>query len=225
MNHLTLCLVIRDGRMLLGMKKRGFGAGKWNGFGGKLTDGESAETAARRELFEEALISAQDLEPAGDLLFHFDNSPDALAVHLFRVTRFLSEPTETDEMRPAWFSIAEIPYDRMWADDRHWLPLVLRGETVTGVFRFADEERLVGFHIASPTTRQAFILGGRYRHYKGSLYDVSGIGQHTENQEACVIYHPTDETKRTWLRPINSFLEPVTVADTITPRFQLIAKQ
>lgn len=45
---LTLVLVVQPGRVLLGMKKRGFGAGKWNGFGGKVQPGESIEDAARR---------------------------------------------------------------------------------------------------------------------------------------------------------------------------------
>ncbi len=40
---LTLCLIVDDGRILLGMKKRGFGAGRWNGFGGKVEEGESIE--------------------------------------------------------------------------------------------------------------------------------------------------------------------------------------
>jgi 8-oxo-dGTP pyrophosphatase MutT (NUDIX family) len=37
--------------ILLGMKKRGFGAGKWNGFGGKLEENESNEAAAKRSTF------------------------------------------------------------------------------------------------------------------------------------------------------------------------------
>lgn len=45
---LTLVLVVQPGRVLLGMKKRGFGAGKWNGFGGKVQPGETIEQAARR---------------------------------------------------------------------------------------------------------------------------------------------------------------------------------
>lgn len=45
---LTLVLVVQPGKVLLGMKKRGFGAGKWNGFGGKVQPGETIEDAARR---------------------------------------------------------------------------------------------------------------------------------------------------------------------------------
>ncbi|KAM6196845.1 oxidized purine nucleoside triphosphate hydrolase isoform 2-T2 [Sarcoramphus papa] len=47
----TLVLVVQPPRVLLGMKKRGFGAGLWNGFGGKVQPGESIEEAARRCMF------------------------------------------------------------------------------------------------------------------------------------------------------------------------------
>jgi 8-oxo-dGTP diphosphatase/2-hydroxy-dATP diphosphatase len=44
----TLALIFREdfSQVLLGMKKRGFGEGKWNGFGGKLDLGETIEQAA-----------------------------------------------------------------------------------------------------------------------------------------------------------------------------------
>lgn len=45
---LTLVMVVQPGRVLLGMKKRGFGVGRWNGFGGKVQAGETIEDAARR---------------------------------------------------------------------------------------------------------------------------------------------------------------------------------
>ncbi len=44
----TLVFLVDDDRVLLGMKKRGFGAGKWNGFGGKVEPGETIEEAAIR---------------------------------------------------------------------------------------------------------------------------------------------------------------------------------
>ena len=45
---LTLLFVIESDRVLLGMKKRGFGAGRWNGFGGKVDRDETIEEAAKR---------------------------------------------------------------------------------------------------------------------------------------------------------------------------------
>lgn len=50
---LTLVLVVEPRRVLLGMKKRGFGAGKWNGFGGKVQTGETIEQGARRYTYKE----------------------------------------------------------------------------------------------------------------------------------------------------------------------------
>ncbi len=47
---LTLCFFERGDEVLLGMKKRGFGVGLWNGFGGKVEAGEAVEAAAHVEL-------------------------------------------------------------------------------------------------------------------------------------------------------------------------------
>ncbi|XP_023213973.1 7,8-dihydro-8-oxoguanine triphosphatase-like [Centruroides sculpturatus] len=45
---MTIVLVRESSRVLLGLKKRGFGEGKWNGFGGKVQEGETIEEAAIR---------------------------------------------------------------------------------------------------------------------------------------------------------------------------------
>ena len=44
----TLTVIRRNGKVLLGLKKRGFGVGKLDSFGGKVEDGESIEEAAKR---------------------------------------------------------------------------------------------------------------------------------------------------------------------------------
>lgn len=144
---LTLCLVHDERRILLGMKKRGFGAGRWNGFGGKVEPGEAIEAAARRELREEAGIEAGPLRPRGALTFEFEGEPEVLEVHLFSASAYDGEPVETEEMRPAWYALADIPYGLMWADDRHWLPLVLAGKDVRGRFLFRGQEEIVRHEI------------------------------------------------------------------------------
>lgn len=54
----TLCFLIKGSSILLAMKKRGFAAGKWNGSGGKPTDGDkSIEATAKREMFEETTVT------------------------------------------------------------------------------------------------------------------------------------------------------------------------
>ena len=64
---LTLVLLREENRVLLGMKKRGFGVGKWNGFGGKLEPGETVVEAAARELEEESglVVNTTDLGTGG----------------------------------------------------------------------------------------------------------------------------------------------------------------
>ncbi len=59
---LTLCIIYQYPKVLLGMKKRGFGAGRFNGFGGKVENGESIEEAAKREVVEEVGLNVKSLK-------------------------------------------------------------------------------------------------------------------------------------------------------------------
>ncbi len=140
---LTLCFVLRGDEVLLGFKKIGFGAGRWNGFGGKVESLESVETAAMRELKEEAGIEAQDLSEVAVIEFAIKGIPQIHEVHVFTVTAFVGEPTESDEMRPQWFKQADIPYDHMWPDDRVWLPLLLQGKKLRAKFELGDADVIV----------------------------------------------------------------------------------
>jgi 8-oxo-dGTP diphosphatase/2-hydroxy-dATP diphosphatase len=136
MKQLTLAIICQANQVLLGMKKRGFGAGRWNGFGGKVEIGETIIEAAARELFEEVNVVADNLEEFGVLDFKFIDATPDLQVHVFRVVEFSGEPLETEEMRPEWFKIGDIPYAKMWADDIFWLPLLIKGEKFKGEFTF-----------------------------------------------------------------------------------------
>lgn len=143
----TLCLVKKNNQLLLGYKKQGLGTGRWNGFGGKVEPAEEIEAAARRELFEEAGIRAGKLKRQGILNFEFEDEPKLLEVHVFSAEDFSGEPTESAEMKPRWFNLEEIPYDEMWPDDRHWLPLLLEDKNFEGDFYFKDNDTLARCHI------------------------------------------------------------------------------
>jgi 8-oxo-dGTP pyrophosphatase MutT (NUDIX family) len=135
----TLCLLLDNDRVLLAMKKRGFGVGKWNGFGGKVKPDETIEGAALRELEEEAGVRARSehLEKVGYIRFHSDYTDDLKwEVHIFALRNWKGEPRESEEMRPQWFSHDEIPFDAMWPDDKHWLPPVLAGKKIEAEFHF-----------------------------------------------------------------------------------------
>ena len=146
--QLTLCIVQRPPRVLLGMKKRGFGAGRWNGFGGKLDPGETVEVAMRREMREEVGIELQNLDKIGILDFEFQGKPEILQVHIFRSDDFSGEPLESEEMKPQWFHADEIPFDQMWPDDRHWLPLFLSGKKFIGRFLFGDADAILEMELS-----------------------------------------------------------------------------
>jgi ADP-ribose pyrophosphatase YjhB (NUDIX family) len=134
---MTLVYLRRPGMLCLAMKKRGFGAGNWNGYGGKLEAGESVRDAAVREVREESgvIVLARDLEEVARIDFIFKDGKE-LEVHAFLVDRFEGEPEETEEMRPEWYTFDAIPYEKMWADDPHWLPRALRGEKLRGAVHF-----------------------------------------------------------------------------------------
>jgi len=149
MKRASLSFLIRQGRtdsVLLGLKKRGFGSGKWNGFGGKIEPGETAREAAAREISEECglVVRPADLVPAGHVMFFFPSEPSFdHDVELFIATAWQDEPRETDEMRPAWFPVRNLPLAEMWRDDAHWLPHVLAGSVVEAEFTFADDRETI----------------------------------------------------------------------------------
>ncbi len=133
------------------MKKRGFGAGKYNGFGGKPLVNETIIEAAIRELQEESSIIApkENLVKAAELTFIFPHQPEwNQIVHVFTAGQWKNQAEESDEMQPAWFDYSQIPFHQMWADDKHWLPLVLQGEKLTATFTFEpDNETIKEFAI------------------------------------------------------------------------------
>lgn len=142
--QLTLCIIHKHPRVLLGMKKRGFGVGRWNGFGGKVEEGETIEEATIREIKEEAGIQIEGrLEKIGILDFEFQGNPEILEVHIFRANKFSGEPVESDEMKPQWFHIDKIPYKEMWPDDIYWIPLFLKKKKFTGRFLFGKGDSIL----------------------------------------------------------------------------------
>ena len=144
-------------RVLLGYKKRGFGEGKWNGFGGKLEGDEAMVECASRELREESgySVSNENMIPRGRLNFIMrsdgmvDKHTGAISskIHVFVYSCHLSDTTgratESEEMRPQWWSYDDVPLKEMWADDQYWLPHLLAGYDVVGEFTMADKSTLV----------------------------------------------------------------------------------
>ena len=132
--------------VLLGFKKSGFGKGKLDGIGGKIEPKETPAQAAVREVAEETgvEIRTQDLIPVGDIRFLFPASREMEHhVFLFLTRRWKGEPKETEEIRPTWVPIAAIPWEKMWTDAVHWLPLVLDGQQVSGEITFNPDNESI----------------------------------------------------------------------------------
>ena len=156
MRPVTLCFLVKDNKILLAVKKRslsGFGVaiGKWNGVGGKVDVGESIEAAAVREISEEIGVDTTEhnLEKVGNIEFYFKDKPEwNQHMHIFLVKDWKGEPKESEEMMPKWYSHDEVPFEDMWQDDKHWLPMVLAGKKVEGRFNFINEgAQIDGFDI------------------------------------------------------------------------------
>ncbi len=142
-----MCFLIKGEKVLLAMKKRGFGAGRWNGVGGKVEEDEPVREAAARETEEEigVYINPGDLREHGSLKFFFkrDNSDWDQEVYIFVAEKWEGDPAESEEMRSQWYAHSELPFHSMWPDDPHWLPKVLAGKKITGEFLFDKDGEVV----------------------------------------------------------------------------------
>lgn len=147
----TLTYLIDDGEVLLIEKKRGHGAGNFNGPGGKFEQDETPREAAKREFREETKVDVEGLEKAAELKFFFGGDPDQ-HVHVFIAKEYEGEAGETEEARPEWFSMDEIPYSEMWPDDKVWMPKMFAGERFEAVFRFSEDGgEIKDYEFSEPT--------------------------------------------------------------------------
>jgi len=147
MKTCTLLLLLEDNNILLAMKKRGFGEGRWNGVGGKIEADESIEQALVRECQEEIEVTPLTYHKVAIHDFKFPDGSSDMLVHTYICTKWSGEPVETDEMAPRWFNVADIPYDTMWQYDRYWFPQVLAGKKLHTKFTFDGEDNMLSFDI------------------------------------------------------------------------------
>ena len=150
MKQTTLCLLIKENKILLAMKKRGFGMGRWNGTGGKLDPEKDKNIldAAIRETKEEIGVQIINPEKFATFHFYFPHKPEwDQDVHLFLAKEWIGEPTESEEMMPKWFAFNEIPYEYMWDDDKFWLPQILQGKKLEADFVFKEGDKIENYNI------------------------------------------------------------------------------
>lgn len=159
----TLCLLKRNNEILLAMKKRGFGTGKYNGVGGKIESSETPEEAMIRETEEEINVTPINYEKVGLIEFdeYYKGKKQNLVFHLYMVYDWIGSPIETEEMRPKWFNINAIPYADMFPDDKYWLPLILEGKKVKAYFDFDENWNLLSKKIYDMDKNLTIVIDGQ----------------------------------------------------------------
>lgn len=141
----TLTLFIKDGKILLGEKKRGFAKGTLNGIGGKQDPGETIEQAMVRECQEEIGATPINYEQVGRIDFNlwYKGEHSNMEMYIYNCYEYSGEIEETEEIIPAWYNKNEIPFERMLADDLLWLPYVLDGKKVIGKVNFDKDMKML----------------------------------------------------------------------------------
>jgi len=66
---------------------------------------------------------------------------------------------------------------------------------------------------------------GKYKHYKGNLYEVIGIAHHSETFEDMVVYRALYNDFDLWVRPLSMFLENVEINGVTMPRFEYLGEK
>jgi len=143
----NLCYFVNDkNEILLQLKRRGFGRGKWNGPGGKQKADETIEQSAVREAREETGLTMIEFKQLAELEFIYENHGDWDNItYVYLCRNFSGDLKESDEGELKWFRFEDIPYQQMWGDDPYWLPKVLSGESVRIRFYFDQDGKLLKY--------------------------------------------------------------------------------
>lgn len=146
----VVCYFVKGDKILLGLRKKvslGLGENLISGIGGKVGDiegleNETFEEALHREVMEEVGVKIKKFQQVGEITFLFPNKPKwNQFVIAYIVSDWEGDFVETESIKPIEFNINEIPYSKMWADNKYWLPTVLDGKSIIAKFLYDEENK------------------------------------------------------------------------------------
>jgi len=138
----TVCFLVKENQVLLCLKKKeSFGHGYLVGPGGKVETGETSEQCVVRETREEIKVAPKYPEKSGTIIFNYfhDGIPEIQEVDFYIAKEWEGDPVETDEMKPEWFDIDKVPYDRMLPTNQKFIEPMLHGKKVNGSVIFDED--------------------------------------------------------------------------------------
>ncbi|MBI2482448.1 MAG: NUDIX domain-containing protein [Candidatus Vogelbacteria bacterium] len=152
----VLAFFVKNGQVLLALKKQKIGAGLLNGYGGEIEKGETPTAAIIREVRQECGVKLilNSLIERGMIRFHNPKPGGKVfvcEVCMFVVTDWQGSPKESDEMgKPEWFPIDDLPFSKMMVADKLWLPYVLdlkKEGQLEGDVCYSPEQKKVENHV------------------------------------------------------------------------------
>ncbi len=145
----TLIYIIKDDEVLLGLKRKGFGAGNYNGVGGKVDSGETIEQGMLRECMEEICVKPTDYSLVGKLIYneYMKGEPVIFETYVYLASGYIGNIETTEEIEPKWFKKDKLPFLQMFGDDEYWLPEVLNGKNVVAEFDFDEKFNILKYNV------------------------------------------------------------------------------
>lgn len=137
----TLCYLRQDGKTLMihrVKKQNDIHAGKWNGLGGKLEQGETPEECARREIFEESGLTVERLQLKGVLTFPLFSAGEDWYVFVFTAHGIRGSLIDSREGDLQWVEDDKLTGLELWEGDHYFLELLKKPGIFSGKFRYEN---------------------------------------------------------------------------------------
>jgi len=145
-------LLTPNSDIILGLRKKvslNFGQNLIAGIGGKVGDiekfaDETSEEAIQREIDEEISVKITKFHKVAEVTFLFPIKPKwNQFVIAYIIEDWEGEPHETDVIRPYKCKVNSLPTNRMWEDNRYWVPKVLKGKHIEATFLYGEDNSTV----------------------------------------------------------------------------------